>query len=148
MVALSTTKINPRSPGPSCPCHIRRPDYGTMPRWMRSAVRDAIRAGRLPEPEPRTPPISRPWYALLYAAGCCGGTWWIDHEGRLVEDTGEQVLVSEPYQLSAESEAHLARFCAALNLTYHVEPSGWWRGGMTLRIVVRQGQEQGQEVAR
>lgn len=135
MVASSTAKIN-----------IRPPDYGVLPRWMGPAVRRAIKAGRLPALSQRE--SGHPWSLMIHAAHATGGTSWIDHEGRLIEDDGEHVLTSEPYQLLPCGLRQLTAFCRALELTYLIEPRGWWREGRTLRILVRQAHGRGQEVGR
>ena len=100
-----------------------------FPAWLRRQIRTAMRKGAIPK-------LSKYEYtggdSLLYYAAreTTGGSSWLDHWGS-TKMWGEDVFVSEPYQLDLQSAE---RFAAALGLKWGYSATSWWYPGATFRI--------------
>ncbi len=118
---------------------ISQPDLNATPRWMRPRVTYAIKHGVLPKP---FMPLYGGWWAMRHVLNHLGSEW-ADHYGRVIQEDGSQILVSEPYQLLTRGYEQLEEFCWTLGLSYKVEARSWWCPGQTLRIVIWEGSSNG-----
>lgn len=118
---------------------VVQPELNTFPRWMRPRVTYAVKQGMLPKP---FLPLCNGWHAMQHALNHLGGDW-ADHCGRIVQDDGTQLLISEPYQLLSDGHEQLEALCWTLGLTYRVDAQSWWFPGRTLRIVIQEANPNG-----
>ena len=64
---------------------------------------------------------------------------WSDHMATLKNlNTGEEFLISEPYQLDDDTIKQLISFCDKYNLEFEIGSKSYWNPGNTICIMINQ----------
>lgn len=101
-----------------------------VPNWFRLAVLRAFKAPYRYH--------TAGWAAIyrLQAVDerCCR---WIDHWGS-TKVAGQQIFVSEPYNLTDDHRNSIQQICDAINCDWYESSLSWWYPGHTVRVGIHQ----------
>jgi len=102
---------------------------GRIPMWLKKRLVKAVKGERI---ESDLPP------ALLFASWILENDaptrGWLDHWGASRDASGEEVFVSEPYNIDPDQMAKIDRFAELLGLDWQLNAKSWHYPGYTFRI--------------